>query len=54
MLSIAVPLELTSDRFTEVVHPSAKVWIHHPELQDPSELDAEVVGWLTLAYAHAG
>jgi hypothetical protein len=54
VLSIALPREVSSDRFKEVVHPSANVWMHHLELHEASELDDQVLGWLAEAYANAG
>lgn len=54
VLSIALPHEVASDRFKEVVHPSTNVWMHHLELHETSELDDQVLGWLTEAYASAG
>lgn len=54
VLSLALPREVASGRFKEVVHPSAAVWMHHLELHDPAELDHEVLGWLAEAYAGAG
>lgn len=54
VLSLALPRELVSHRFKEVVHPSARVWMHHLELDDAAQVDAEVVGWLAEAYAGAG
>jgi hypothetical protein len=54
VLSIALPREVASDRFKEVVHPSAKVWMHHLELSDPAQLGDEVRAWLTEAYENAG
>lgn len=54
VLSIALPRRVASDRFKEVAHPSAKVWMHHLELSDPAEIDAEVRAWLTQAYENAG
>lgn len=54
VLSIALPREISSDRFKEVVHPSANVWMHHLELHEASELDVQVLGWLAEAYANAG
>lgn len=54
MLSIALPYEIGSDRFKEVAHPSAKVWMHHLELRDGAEVDDEVRQWLAEAYACAG
>lgn len=53
VLSIALPREVTSARFKEVAHPSANVWMHHIELHEASELDDQVLGWLTEAYASA-
>lgn len=54
VLSIALPHEVRSDRFKEVVHPSTNVWMHHLELHTPSQIDDEVHGWLEEAYANAG
>jgi hypothetical protein len=54
VLSIALPHEVGSDRFKEVVHPSATVWLHHLELTKAAEIDDEVRGWLAEAYANAG
>ena len=54
VLSIALPFEVESDRFKEVVHPSAHVWMHHLELRGTDEVDDEVRGWLELAHAEAG
>ena len=54
VLSIALPYEAKSDRFKEVVHPSANVWMHHIELHDASQIDDEVRGWLVEAYTGAG
>lgn len=54
VLSIALPREIASERFKEVVHPSPRVWMHHLELDDSSQVDDQVRGWLSEAYAHAG
>lgn len=54
VLTIALPREVRSDRFKEVVHPSAGVWMHHIELHDASELDDQVLGWLAEAFVSAG
>jgi hypothetical protein len=53
VLSIALPRELTSDRFKSVVHPSARVWMHHIELCETSQIDGEVREWLAEAYQGA-
>jgi hypothetical protein len=54
VLSIAAPLRIESDRFKEVVRPAQRVWMHHLELEQPGEVDAEVVSWLRTAYDAAG
>jgi hypothetical protein len=46
-LSIAADRRIPSGRFKEVVHPGP--WMHHLEVVDPDEVDAEVVGWLRSA-----
>lgn len=53
VLSFGSPQELHSPRFKEVVHPAPKVWMHHLELRDRSQIDAEVRGWLAAAYENA-
>ncbi len=37
----------------EVVHPSARHWMHHLELRGPDEIDDEVVEWLREAVERA-
>ena len=54
VLSVALPRELASPRWKQVVHPSPRVWMHHLELSAPEEVDPEVEGWLAEAYAAAG
>jgi len=54
VLSIALPRQVTSDRFKSVVHPAKNIWMHHLELRDVSEVDDEVRGWLEDAYSSAG
>ncbi|WP_131104410.1 DUF5655 domain-containing protein [Ornithinimicrobium sufpigmenti] len=53
VLSIALPHESPSDRFKEVVHPSANIWMHHLELHEATEVDHQVAAWLAEAYASA-
>ncbi|GAB3820560.1 hypothetical protein GCM10028820_26910 [Tessaracoccus terricola] len=53
VLSIALPRAVASDRFKEVVHPSPKVWMHHIELREPSEVDDQILEWLTEAHTSA-
>jgi hypothetical protein len=54
VLSLALPLQISSERFKEVVHPSENVWMHHLELRERGQIDDEVREWLALAYDHAG
>lgn len=54
VLSIALPREVTSERFKQVVHPARHVWMHHLELGDATQVDDQVRAWLREAYAAAG
>lgn len=53
VLSTALPHEEASDRFKEVVHPSANIWMHHIELHGATEVDHQVAAWLAEGYASA-
>ena len=53
VLSLALPRDLRSPRFKQIVHPSAGIWMHHLELMDSGQLDAEVLGWMREAYEAA-
>jgi hypothetical protein len=53
VLSIALPHPIESARFKSVVHPAATTWMHHLELRDECEIDAQVREWLAEAYASA-
>ena len=53
VLSLALPLELDSPRFKEIVHPAPSVWMHHVELDDHTMVDAEVRQWITQAFEAA-
>jgi hypothetical protein len=54
VLSVALPREIRSPRWKEVVHPSPRTWMHHLELATVDEFDAEVEAWLREASAAAG
>jgi hypothetical protein len=54
VLSVSLPRHDPSPRFKEVVHPTTGQWLHHLEVHDLDDLDAEVEGWLGEAYAAAG
>jgi hypothetical protein len=53
VLSFAFPRELQSPRFKEVVHAAPKIWMHHIELRNRRQVDAQVRGWLVGAYEEA-
>jgi Domain of unknown function (DUF5655) len=53
VLSIALPRRISSDRFKSIAHPSTRVWMHHLELSNSSQIDDEVRDWLAEAYANA-
>ena len=54
VLSISLPRRIDSARFKEIVSPAPGVWMHHLELHNEEELDAEAAGWLHGARASAG
>ncbi len=49
VLSVALGRKDGSNRWKEVVHPATRHWMHHLEVHDPSEIDAEVIAWLREA-----
>nr|WP_306422565.1 DUF5655 domain-containing protein [Paenarthrobacter aurescens] len=53
VLSLALPHELDSPRFKEIAHPAPSVWMHHMELHDPAQVDAEVTQWIREAFEAA-
>lgn len=54
VMSIACPSTIESPRFKQVVHPGAHTFMHHLEIRDLADMDAEVVGWLHEAWQAAG
>ena len=53
VVSFALRQPLSSPRFKEVAHSSARVWMHHVELKTVDDVDEEVRAWLSAAYAEA-
>ena len=53
VLSFGLPEELHSPRVKQVAHPAARVWMHHVELWEPSQVDDEIGTWLAAAYRNA-
>lgn len=54
VLSFALGRGEESARLKEVVQVSPHHWMHHLEVHDVRELDAQVLGWLAEAAARAG
>lgn len=54
VLSIALPHDVASQRFKDVVHPTPGRWLAHLELRHPEQVDAEVRAWLAEALDAAG
>lgn len=52
VLSIAADVRIESPRFKEVVHPGSRM--HHLEINDADDVDAEVLSWLRLAAGRTG
>ncbi|MDT0164561.1 DUF5655 domain-containing protein [Actinotalea sp. AC32] len=53
VVSFALGRIEASDRVKEVAHPSTHHWIHHVEVRDPSDVDAELTSWLREAWDRA-
>jgi predicted transport protein len=54
VLSLSLPYRDPSSRWKEVIEPSSGKFMHHLELWDPVDLDAEVKAWLRKAWEEAG
>lgn len=54
VLSLALPRRDGSPRWKEIGEPAPGRFMHHLELCDPTEVDAEVSGWLRAAWEAAG
>jgi hypothetical protein len=54
VVSIVLDRRDGSPRWKEVVRPAAAHWMHHLEVDDPAEVDDEVVRWLAEAAELAG
>lgn len=53
VLSVALGRHDHSPRWKEVVHPSARQWMHHLEVVSLEDIDDEVAGWLREAAERA-
>lgn len=53
VLSIALGRHDRSPRFKQVAHPAPRIWMHHLEIRDLSDLDDEVESWLREAFENA-
>jgi hypothetical protein len=54
VLSIVLDRRVVSPRIKQVVHPSARRWLHHIELWRPDDVDAQVTTWLVEAAQQTG
>ena len=54
VLSIALGREVSSSRFKAVAHPARTQWMHHLEIHELPEVDAEVADWVREAARRAG
>ena len=54
VLTLTFPERDQSPRWKEIVQPRPGAYTHHLELNDPSEIDDQVRGWLQRAYEAAG
>ncbi len=53
VLTVALPFRDTSTRWKEIVEPRPGRLVHHLELRDPGEIDAEVREWTRIAWTEA-
>lgn len=53
VLSLALPFESASPRFKQIAHAAPSIWMHHLEIADAGQVDAEVAGWMRQAYDFA-
>lgn len=53
-LSFALPNQLASPRFAQVVKVSKTLWMHHLDVNDPTTIDDQVLDWLEQAATKAG
>jgi hypothetical protein len=54
VLSVSLRRRDDSSRWKEIVEPYPGRFMHHLELRDPSQIDAEVRDWLAEAWRSAG
>lgn len=54
MLSIGLPVRLDSPRILHAAEVAPGRWMHHLLLRQADELDAEVTGWLEMAWSLVG
>jgi hypothetical protein len=54
VLTISLPYRDPSARWKEIVEPYPERFTHHLELQDVTDIDDQVRGWLREAWVAAG
>lgn len=53
-LSVGLPVRVDSPRILHAAEVAPGRWMHHMLLHSAEELDAEVLGWLEMAWALVG
>jgi hypothetical protein len=54
VLTLSLPARDASPRWKEIVTPAPGRYTHHLELNHTTDIDAQVTGWLRLAWENAG
>lgn len=53
VVSFGLPVRIDSPRIRQAVEPYPGRWTHHVLLEDPAQLDDELLGWIAQACAFA-
>lgn len=53
VLSLGLPRHIDSPRIEEVSEPYPGRWMHHLIIDSPEAIDAQLIGWIDLAYMFA-
>lgn len=53
VLSLGLPYFIDSPRIKEASEPYPGIWMHHLIIDSPEAIDAQLIGWIDLAYRFA-
>lgn len=53
IISFGLPHRLESPRIVEAVEPYPNRWTHHVIVENPNDIDEELMEWIDQAYQHA-